>query len=408
MELWPIIASMRRNKIGAILISVQIAVTLAILCNGLFIVRQRLQLSQRPTGTEEESLIAVSNQWVGNPEDLSARLQTDLATLRALPGVADAYSTDSYPLSNSGWSEGVDLKPDQKKSSAATALYFADTHTIATLGVRLVAGRNFNDAEIQDRGVSDRLLAPGIIVTRALAEQLFPPPATALGQSVFLESRERTTPIIGVIDKLQAPWTLSSGFASRLIDNSVLVPFRFVAKDSLYVVRAKPGMLGAVMRAIRPALFGLNRARVVEKVESFPETRAESYRNDRGLAVILLIVCSALLAVTAFGIVGLTSYWVSQRRRMIGIRRALGATRNDILRYFQVENALIAAVGVVVGAGMTSGINLWMVTSFEMARLDPMYVVVGAVVMVVLGQCAALWPALRAASIPPALATRSG
>jgi putative ABC transport system permease protein len=117
-------------------------------------------------------------------------------------------------------------------------------------------------------------------------------------------------------------------------------------------------------------------------------------------------VCVALLLVTGFGIVGLTSYWVAQRRRQIGIRRALGASRQAIVRYFQMENLLIAASGTALGIALAIAANLWMVSSFEMQRLNPLYAFVGALAVLGLGQLAVLWPALRAASIPPALATR--
>ena len=87
----------------------------------------------------------------------------------------------------------------------------------------------------------------------------------------------------------------------------------------------------------------------------------------------LSVVCAALVAVTAFGIVGLTSYWVAQRRRQIGIRRALGATRQAIVRYFQTENFLIAAAGSLIGVGLAIALNLWMVSTFEMERLHVGY-----------------------------------
>ena len=79
MEIYPILSAMRRNKVGAILITVQMAITLAILCNGLFIIQQRLASSRRPSGMEETRMFAMSNQWVGQPSDLAAR-GTDSAT----------------------------------------------------------------------------------------------------------------------------------------------------------------------------------------------------------------------------------------------------------------------------------------------------------------------------------------
>ncbi len=151
MELRPILSAMRRNKVGAILIAVQMAVTLAILCNGLFIIEQRVASSQRPTGVDEANLFVLINLWVGNPTDLAARLQADLAALRSVPGVIDAFATNSYPLSDGGSTDGVSLHPDQKDAMTLSALYFTDEHGLQTLGLKLIAGRNFNSDEIVDK-----------------------------------------------------------------------------------------------------------------------------------------------------------------------------------------------------------------------------------------------------------------
>ena len=85
----------------------------------------------------------------------------------------------------------------------------------------------------------------------------------------------------------------------------------------------------------------------------------------------------------------------------------LGASRAAIVRYFQVENLLITVGGVALGVSLAVAANLWMMSTFEMTRLSGKYLVVGAVVVGLLGQLAAFWPALRAASISPATATRS-
>jgi putative ABC transport system permease protein len=406
MEFRPILSAMRRNKVGAILITVQMAITLAILCNGLFIIQQRLASSQRPSGMEETQLFVMSNQWVGEPPDLAARQQADMAALRSLPGVLAAYTTNSYPFSESGSTEGCSLKPDQTHATARCALYYADEQVLETLGLKLIAGRNFTAADVGVQTGRDMVAPPAIIITRELADKLFPG-QSALGQSMYVEARKHRTPIVGIVDRLQVPWTRAGGWGSTFFENTVIEPFRYAARNSYYVVRAKPGQLAAAMQASQKKLFEVNRGRVLESVRTITEARAEAYRDDRGLAVILGVVCAALLAVTAFGIVGLTSYWVTQRRRQIGIRRALGATRNAITRYFQTENLIIASTGAALGFALAIALNLWMVNSFEMARLHLSYAFIGALVVLLLGQLAVLWPALRAASIPPALATRS-
>ena len=118
-------------------------------------------------------------------------------------------------------------------------------------------------------------------------------------------------------------------------------------------------------------------------------------------------VTIALLVVTALGIVGLASFWVAQRRRTIGVRRALGATRRDILHYFQTENFLLATIGIVLGMVLAYGINLFLMAHYELPRLPAVYFPVGAVALWVIGQLAVLGPALRAAAVPPVVATRS-
>jgi putative ABC transport system permease protein len=357
---------------------------------------------------DEGNVFVIINQWVGNPTDLKARLPADLAALRSIPGVVDAVATNSYPLSGGGSSEGIKLNIDQKESSAQTALFLMDEHGLNAMGLKLIAGRNFTAAEVQDKtGLTDLVPPSAVIITKALAEKLFPG-KNALGQSIYVTFQKQQVPIVGIVDRLQIPWVgADNTWAANFIDYSTLEPFRYSDTYSFYMVRVQPGRLASAMDTAKKKLFEVNRGRVLEKTIPMTAARDEAYRDDRGLAVILGVVCAALVAVTSFGIVGLTSYWVAQRRRQIGIRRALGATRNAIIQYFQTENLMIAGAGAAIGIALAVSLNLWMMTAFSMQRLNAGYALVGAIVVLLLGQAAVLWPALKAASIPPALATRS-
>lgn len=408
VEIIPILSAMRRNKVGAILIAVQMAITLAILCNALFIIQQRLAWSERPTGLDEENVFVVTNQWVGAPSDLKARLQGDMQALRSVPGVVDATVTESYPLSGGGSTDSVKLDPDQKGSAARTAVYYGDEHALSAMGLRLVAGRDFTADEVRDKASFSDLVPPAaVIVTQGLADKLFPK-GDALGKSIFIEPRRSRVAIVGIVARLQVPWVTFGKWGAAFNDNSIVVPYHWAITYSHYIVRAQPGQIGSVMHAVEKKLYDVNRMRVLERIQPQSVARAEAYQDDRGLVVILAVVCIALLLVTAFGIVGLTSYWVAQRRKQIGIRRALGATRTAIMRYFQTENLLIAAAGSGAGILLAVALNLWMVNAFAMERLNVAYAFIGAIAILVLGQAATLWPALRAASVSPALATRSG
>jgi putative ABC transport system permease protein len=98
---------------------------------------------------------------------------------------------------------------------------------------------------------------------------------------------------------------------------------------------------------------------------------------------------------------------VQQRTRQIGIRRALGATRGDILRYFQVENFILTTAGIAAGMGLAYAINLWLMGVYEVPRLPAQVLPAGAVLLWLLGQLAVLGPARRASAISPAIATRT-
>ncbi len=388
---------------GAVLIAVQIALTLAILSNAAALIVDRLAWSARLTGIDEANIFFIYATSVDNPANLAALQSSDLAVLRSIAGVANAYATNSYPLEGGGWSMSADLAADQKTPSAHVSYYFGDEQALDTLGVKLLAGRNFAASEIIARDGTSTPPATGVIITRALAQRLFPR-GDALGKSIYLETKN-PSPVIGIIERLQGPFVAATGFMSTFTENSILAPFRLLSDSPTYAVRAKPGMLIEAMKAAQSKLEGINGTRMI-RARSMREIRAMAYRSNRGLTLILGAVAFILVAVTAFGMAGLTSYWVAQRRRQIGIRRALGATRGRILRLFQQENFLIALSGVLVGTVSAVALNLWLIGRFEMVRLDPAYVIGSGLVMLLLGQAAVLWPAMRAARIAPALAIR--
>ncbi len=409
MELGQILASLRRNKVGPALIALQIAVTLAVLCNALFIIRQQLALSRQPSGVRDEaSVFVITNQWAGTTDDLSAREQTDLAALRALPQVADATVSNAHPLGGPVGADVITLHPDQPRSGVRAATYLMDDHGLNTLGLKLIAGRNFYPDEVVNRnGLAQRAASlGGVIVTQAVARRLSPD-GKVLGRTASILGDGTTAPIIGVIAQLQSsPFAGLAGNAP-FAAASMLLPYRWEDSQVFYLVRAKPGQLAAAMLAARNQLLRISRQRIITDMQSLTDARRESYRGARSVSLIMDVVCAILLGATTLGIVGLTSYWVSQRRRIIGIRRALGATRGGILRYFQTENLLIAAGGCIIGIALGVAANLWMLQSIALARLPVIYPIVGVIAMFVLGQLAVLWPALRAAAVPPAVVTRS-
>jgi putative ABC transport system permease protein len=410
MQIKPILAAMRRHKAGTILIGFQIALTLAIVCNALFIIHGRMARVSRPSGVDETNLFVISNIWAGNLSDrqTAAQIQADLAALHQLGSVEDATALNSFPLHGSGWDNFIRMKPEQVHMTTDSSIYMADDHTLNTLGVKLIAGRNFTPNEIQALSIQDMSSWPVVIVSKDLAKLLFPK-GDALGKQIYAANNNTPSTIIGISDTLQSHMMDSDDNAFAY--NAVLVPMREVGSGYVhYLVRARPGQLAAAMRAAPKALIAQSHMRIFEAgdgIMTFAQVRAKAYERDYGMAVLLAIVSAVLLAITAAGIVGLTSFWVGQRRRQIGVRRALGATRGDILGYFMTENLLIAVGGIVVGTLLAVGINLWMVTHYGVAYLSGSYLLAAAVALLLLGQGAVFAPALRASRVSPIEATRT-
>ncbi len=402
MEIRPILSALMRSKVSMILIGLQVALTLAIVCNALFIIGQRLDRMNRPSGMNETDTFHFGSSGFGQGFDPKATQLADLALLRQMPGVAAVTTTNSVPMSDGGWGSGISLKPQQKTSTAQTTFYLVDSEAINTFGFELVAGRNFKPEEITWTTFGDRVQPPVIIVTRALANKLFPD-GDALGKQVYLDEGPPTSTIVGIIARAQEPWVNDEN-----IENATLIPLYMPYGNSTrYLVRAEPGRRDEVMKAVEQKLAEANPSRIISKMHSMEDVRRDAYAGDRAMAIILGAVIFALLGITALGIVGMASFWVAQRTRQIGTRRALGATKFDILRYFQTENFIITTLGLIAGGILAYALSLWMMHTYQAPRLPWYYVPIGFVCLWALGQLAVLGPALRASRVPPAVATRS-
>ena len=407
MDIRPILSTLLRHKTAASLIVLEIALSCAIICNALFLITQRIENVSQPSGIAEEELLHIRLSGIGPAENADARTREDLAALRAVPGVAGATVVNQMPFSNSASNSGLTLTPDQDRAALVVATYQGHDTMVDTLGIRLVAGRDFRPDEFMDTTTLEQVtdystLSSPTIVSAAVAERLFPGEST-LGKTVYLGPVPLT--IIGVAEALAKPHDAGTGNMTH----SLILPVRDnYANGGFYMVRVTdPARRDEVLAAAVAALDKVDPNRLMLDQLPYSEVRARFFRSDRDMIVLLGVVCLALLVVTALGIVGLASFWVQQRSRQIGIRRALGATRGQILRYFQTENFMLATIGIAIGMLMAFAINQLLMGRYELPRLPLAYLPIGALTLWLLGQLAVLGPARRAASVPPAVATRS-
>jgi putative ABC transport system permease protein len=402
MEFGPIWRAMTRNKIGAILIALQIAVTMAIMVNAISIMQEKSYLMSRPSGLDEHNMFKI--QTVGFTDDFNERVTTeeDLAALRAMPGVVNAFQTNSIPLSGSGWGMGLQLEPGEEIDGTGVGMYFVDEHALETYGVNLIAGENFTTTDVVWRELATNGWPGKTIITLAMAEALFPDDAmSALGKTVYIDDTQPMT-VTGIIEKMQGSWPSWDGF-----ERVMLVPSRLLWKDSEYLIRTEPGMRDQIMPQVENLLAENNKDRIVRRMRSMDEIREHIYRGESSVIKILTFTIVLLIAITSLGIVGLASFSVNRRTRQIGTRRALGASKLAILRYFMTENFIISGVGVLIGAGLTVGLNIMMIETFSLERIAWYLVPVAMLLMLGIGQAAVYGPARKASSVPPAVATRN-
>lgn len=403
MNIGPIWRAMMRNKTGAILIALQMAVTMAIMVNAISIIQERAKAMARPSGVDEANIFHIASYGYTDTFNERQSIEQDLEAIRALPGVVNVIQTNSVPLSGSGWSMGLRTEPGVESESSGVGIYFVDEHAIETYGLTLLAGENFAPTDVTWRERTSNQWPDKGIITQAMAETLFPDDwRSALGKTVYINDAEPVT-ISGIIERLQAPW---NGWS--ILENTMLVPQHTLFSGTRYVIRAEPGMRDTLMPQVEELLASSNKERLVRGMRTMDETRERSYQDDAAMIKMLNFTIVLLLAITSLGIVGLASFSVSRRTKQIGTRRALGATRADIARYFMLENLMISAAGVVVGAGLTIGLNMLLVEQFNVDPGSMVFLVPLAMVLLLLiGQAAVLGPARRASRVSPAVATRT-
>ncbi len=404
MQIRPILAALRKHRLATLLIALEIALACAVLCNACFLVANRLQLTHVDSGVDESSLAALklTGYDAAHAVDLNARV---LNGLRTVPGMQSVSVINAVPFGDSAGTAGISLDAAGEHHGGVVHFYVGGPGSFKALGLQLVAGSAPQASDYQQPVTSFVPADATVWVTRNLAEHLWPG-ADPLGKEFWCGKLHFR--VGGVLAHLARPYGGEGGPGT--IEWSVFTPAQpgaFFA--GTYLLRATPAQLPQVLRDARAVITKVAPDAVVDNhaTQTISNLRQNYFRQDRVMAGMLVGVIAALLLVTSLGIVGLASFWVQQRRRQIGIRRAIGATRGDILHYFQTENFLIVSIGIVLGMALAFALNLLLMKHYELPRLPLYYLPIGALVLWALGQLAVLGPALRAAAVPPVVATRS-
>jgi len=408
MEFRPLLSALWRNRVGPILVALQIAVTLTVLVNAAYVIQQRLATVNAPTGIDTENVFWVSSEGFTADYSHASTVQADLYYLNSLPGVVAAATTHTIPQSQSMSGLPFSAEPFAlQKKQAPGMIYLASEKITDTLGLKLVAGRGLSAAAVtppsSDFSAAFASWAPEVLITKALAQELFPG-GDALGKTLHAGLIDRAAKIVGIVEQFQG--RPGSGRGSEVFTQVVLVPAIAPGPTALYMVRTEPGRRDAVMGQVDKEMEKLQGGRYISRMETLSDTAARTRARGRATAILLAVVTVFVVAVTALGIFGLAAFTVTARTKQIGTRRAIGARKYHIVRFFLVENWMITTAGVVIGCGLALAVSVKLSLMFQSPRL-PVYYLVGGILVTWFVGLAAVWiPARRAAAISPAVATR--
>ena len=400
MPIGPIFRAMTHNRTRVILIIVEIAFTLAIVTNCVNMIVEERSKIIRKSGFDDENLLWVRSapfrpefreqQYVLNHVD------SDLRVMQSIPGVRAVVNTNFVPWQGGGSSGTVKIA-GTKDVPVRSQIYYSKGDLFGTLGTKLVEGRAFvpNDFDYDQINGNPKV----VIVSRKLAELLFKTPHVVGKQ---IDDGQAVYTIVGVLDPFYNPygWPIHEYV---FFGPSTVGSF---ARGTRFLVRVEPGAMKSVAGALDTVLTRSNNGRVVT-TQTISEIKDRYFTGGRLVMKGMTAVIALLVFVTALGIVGITSLSVAERTKQIGTRRALGATRRHILTHFVLENWMVTTAGLLLGIAATYLLNFLLVTHVSGVKMDWRYVAVGMVLLWINGVLATILPAMRGASVSPAVATRS-
>jgi putative ABC transport system permease protein len=399
MPIGPILRSMRHNRVRFVLIILEIAITLAIVTNCINMILAEREKMQRASGFDDENLVFIaSSPFATEFRDQSFTenvVNADLRALKAMPGVKGAAATGFLPWQGGG-SSGI-FKADGYGDKFQAQFYASRGGIIQTLGVKLVQGRDFTE---HDTPADPNEPTKVTIISSALAKKLWGD-GNPIGRVITSGEGTRPRTVIGVLDPFYNPYSWNIG------EYVLFTPGRsYDGTGSTYLVRVEPGQMKKLAGDIEQRLLQVNSGRVFRPTTVI-EMKDRFFAGGRLIIRAMTAVIIVLVFVTALGILGISSLAVAERTKQIGTRRALGATRRDILSHFLLENWIVTTAGLILGVLGAYGLNFLLVSKFSDVKMQWELVVIGMILLWINGLISTVPAAMRATLVPPSIATRS-
>jgi putative ABC transport system permease protein len=393
------------ERLRTLLVAAQIAMTLVLLIGAGLLIHSFVRLTSMPTGFESNGRegvlqivrVALPERLSDQPERIHAFARGVLDRIQDLPGVKSASLVNSVPFAMMFIQGDFEIE-GQPKPTLNVGIPKIEADYFKTMGIPLLAGRGFT--------VSDTAAAPKVaIVSERVVRECFPGgPREALGRRVRVWGNSEWLSVVGVVADIR-----QRGLAQG-VQPMIYAPFQqdrsgFLRFVSFVARTATPGSVAEGIRAeIRRAAPDLP----IESTLTMDEAVAKSVAQPRFRMVLLVLFAIAATLIATCGLYGLMAYAVTQRRREIGVRMALGAERRDVLRLVLARALRIVIAGVIVGLAGAAGVTRVLQTFlFGVTPTDPLAFTIVTLLLMAVGLMAAWLPARRATRIDPCAALRA-
>ncbi|NQZ11989.1 MAG: FtsX-like permease family protein [Algicola sp.] len=410
MNFKALLKSMQLRKFATGLLLVQLALTLGLVVNTVILALDARAKLNNPLGFNVDNLIAVSllptsGEYRDTDYYMSIARQ-DIQKLNSLDGVISVAHYNQLPIQRGGWNGNVqDANVGQDfilpSDLAYVPTFFSSDIGLTNLGVEIVEGRGLTPAdditEAYYSGTLDKIES-NVVITEALAKAVYPD-KSALGQ---LTNRGR---IVGIAKDFQ----VSPAHTGRSRFFAVFGNMMFARADFTqnYVLQVEPGQLERVMARVEETILAVQPERDVQRVYSMKARLQRFYGQESGLASLFSLLCILMVLVTVISSFAHAHFHVSQQKKLIGIRRALGARKKDIMLYVFSENWLMSLMASILGVGAVIGINMALSMVITIDKPDTLLYLLAVLVIFLSGTLATWLPAYKTTRISPVTATQT-
>ena len=404
MEIRPILLSLKHNKAIALLIIIQVALTVGVLSTSILNTVAMLKEWNLPSGIPHENIISVVPEFYDDSIDVRQSVIDDIERIKQLDGVIDITPVSERPF-DAQRVVNVYLESGEEAQAFQTNIFDSNVAGPRVLDLTLISGRFFDENEVLFGSANELKQSNSVVmISEQMAEALFND-ESAVGKTLWLEKGAKPARINGVYSNFMNGERLNGdGQSYRTVLRPQVTWSNNV--DHNYLIRVEPGLAPGMLDTISNAFY-TTPGRYLNRVEVLTRTQKCMYDGRGSSALIFLVISAVLVLITAFGMAGLVSFLVTQRKKQIGIRRALGATKWHVIRYFLLENAIVTFIGLIIGMLISLFLVLDITQGSGTDFLQVGYIFATAFFLLVVNLMAVYLPARRAANIAPAIVTRS-